>query len=176
MGLQHNPLHLRAEECRRLHRFWAWFVVLGAAVMVVGAMAVGAAFIATFTTITVFGILLLAGGSVQIVNAFLGHSWRAFFVYLLVGAVHLIVGALVLEYPLEVARGLTALMAVGLLVGGICRLGFALTEDFSGRGWVLLNGLITLMLGVAIWRQWPESSLWVIGLFVGIDLLFTGWS
>jgi uncharacterized membrane protein HdeD (DUF308 family) len=174
--LPSNSLNLKTEECLRLHKCWAWFLVLGVVVMAVGAMAIGAAFIATLTTVLVFGILLLAGGVVQIVNAFLARSWRGFFVHLLVGAIHLIVGGLMLEYPLRVAAGLTVLLAVGLLVGGICRIVFALTEDFSGRGWVLANGIITLLLGIAIWRQWPESSLWVIGLFVGIDLLFSGWS
>ena len=50
------------------------------------------------------------------------------------------------------------------------------TERFSAWPWVLLNGVVTLLLGISIWRQWPESSLWVIGLFVGIDLIFNGWS
>jgi uncharacterized membrane protein HdeD (DUF308 family) len=176
MGLQREQLSPKMEERLRLHRCWIWFLVLGAIIMAVGAMAIGAAFVTTFTTIFVFGILLLAGGVVQIVNAFVGRSWRGFFVHLLVGTIHLIVGGLMLEYPLEVARGLTALLAAGLLVGGFCRIVFALTEDFSGRGWVLVNGIITLVLGIGIWRQWPESSLWVIGLFVGIDLLFSGWS
>jgi uncharacterized membrane protein HdeD (DUF308 family) len=71
---------------------------------------------------------------------------------------------------------LTLFLAISLLVGGTMRLIFGLVQDFAGRGWVLLNGLITLLLGVAIWRQWPESSNWVIGLFVGIDLIFSGWS
>ncbi len=61
MELQHNPLRLRAVECRRLHRFWAWFVVLGVVVRVLGGMALGAAFIVTFTTVFAFGIRLLAG-------------------------------------------------------------------------------------------------------------------
>jgi uncharacterized membrane protein HdeD (DUF308 family) len=53
---------------------------------------------------------------------------------------------------------------------------FALAHSFEGRSWVLLNGFITLLLGISIWRQWPESSVWVIGLFVGIELVFSGWS
>jgi uncharacterized membrane protein HdeD (DUF308 family) len=176
MELQRNPYNAKAEECLRLHHCWAWFLALGVAVMAIGALAIGAAFIATFTTIFVFGILLLAGGVVQLVNAFLARSWRGFFVQLLVAAIHLVVGTLMLEYPVQAAEALTFLLAVGLLVGGISRIAFALLEDFSGRGWVLANGIITLLLGIAIWRQWPESSLWVIGLFVGIDLLFSGWS
>ena len=54
--------------------------------------------------------------------------------------------------------------------------GRKLVEHFDGWGWVLVNGLVTLALGIMIWRRWPEASFWVIGLFVGIDLLFAGWS
>ena len=61
-------------------------------------------------------------------------------------------------------------------VGGVVRLVYALLENFPGRGWVLLSGLINVLLGIAIWRQWPESSYWVIGMFIGIDLIFNGWS
>src|SRR2546430_14603659 len=102
---QPNRFGLRVEEYLRLHRCWACFLVLGIVVMVVGVMAIGAAFIATFTTILAFGALLLAGGVVQIVNAFLGRGWRGFFVHLLVGVIHLIVGTLMLEYPLGAAAG-----------------------------------------------------------------------
>ncbi len=176
MDLQRNSLDPNVEECMRMHHCWAWFLALGVLVMAVGVMAIGAAFITTFTTIFVFGILLLAGGVVEVVNAFMARCWRGFFTHLLIGAIHMILGVLLLEYPLRAAEALTFLIAAGLLLGGVCRIAFALMENFPGRGWVLVNGIITLMLGIAIWRQWPESSLWVIGLFVGIDLLFSGWS
>jgi uncharacterized membrane protein HdeD (DUF308 family) len=171
-----DPLNPKYEQCMRLRKCWLWFVVLGIAIMVVGLLALGAAFIATYTTIVVFGILLLAGGVVQVVNAFMARDWRGFFLHLVAGALQLVIGGLMIEYPLRVAVGLTALIAVCFLVGGAMRIVFALMEDFPGRGWVLVNGFIELLLGIAIWRQWPEASLWVIGLFVGIDLIFNGWS
>jgi uncharacterized membrane protein HdeD (DUF308 family) len=68
------------------------------------------------------------------------------------------------------------MIAAGLLVGGLFRIILALSERFQGRWWVLVNGIVTLVLGILIWREWPESALWVIGLFVGIDMLFAGWS
>ena len=74
------------------------------------------------------------------------------------------------------AEVLTLILAVAFLVGGSVRIVVVLTERFSAWPWVLLNGVVTLLLGILIWRQWPESSLWVIGLFVGIDLIFNGWS
>ena len=68
------------------------------------------------------------------------------------------------------------LVAACLLVGGILRVVLSVIERFDGWGWMLLNGVISVVLGVAICKQWPLSGLWVIGLFVGIDLLMSGTS
>jgi uncharacterized membrane protein HdeD (DUF308 family) len=178
MSLQHqaDQLNPRYEECLRLQKCWVWFIALGVILMVVGFIALGAAFLTTLTSVLVFGILLLAGGVVQIVNAFLARSWRGFFLHLLAGILHLIIGGLMVERPLRAAEVLTLMLAVAFLVGGVVRLVYALLENFAGRGWVLLSGFINLLLGIAIWRQWPESSYWVIGMFIGIDLIFNGWS
>jgi uncharacterized membrane protein HdeD (DUF308 family) len=171
-----DALNPRYEECLRLHKCWLWFLVLGIALMVVGVLALGAAVITTLTTVLVFGCLLLAGGVVQIVNAFLGRSWRGFFLHLLGGILHLVIGVLMIEHPVAAAEGLTLMLAAAFIVGGVFRVVVALKEQFAGAGWVVLHGVIAFALGVAIWRHWPESSLQVIGFFVGIDLIFNGWS
>jgi uncharacterized membrane protein HdeD (DUF308 family) len=62
------------------------------------------------------------------------------------------------------------------MFSGVFRIVFALSERFAGWPWVLLNGAVTLMLGFLIYKQWPASGLWVIGLFVGIELIFNGWA
>jgi uncharacterized membrane protein HdeD (DUF308 family) len=164
------------EECRRLRDYWLWFLILGVAIMMVGLAAISAPFLFTLTSVYVFGIMLLVGGIVQIVNAFLARSWQAFFVHVLIGVLNFVVGALMIEHPLQAILFFTLLLAVSFFVGGIARLIYGALNSFPGRGWVLLNGFITAVLGVMIWRQWPESSLWVIGLFLGIDLVFSGWS
>ena len=64
---------------------------------------------------------------------------------------------------------------MSLVVQGLFRLGVVLTTAVEGRDWLLLSALATLVLGIMIWRQWPSSALWVIGLFVGIDLMLYGW-
>jgi uncharacterized membrane protein HdeD (DUF308 family) len=173
---EHDRLNPNYEECLRLHHCWLWFLLLGIAIALVGVGAIGAAFIATLTTVLVFGILLIVGGVVQIVNAFLARTWRGFFVYTLVGVLHLIVGGIMIEQPLRAAEALTLMIAVAFLVGGAAQLIYGVTQSFAGRSWVILNGFIALLLGISIWKQWPESGLWVIGLFIGIDLVFSGWS
>jgi uncharacterized membrane protein HdeD (DUF308 family) len=81
-----------------------------------------------------------------------------------------------LEDPVRAATVLTLLIAAGFFVAGLLRIVFSLVERFPAWPWVLLNGVIDLILGGIILSGWPESSLWVIGLLLGIDLLFHGWA
>src|SRR5438067_2777611 len=96
---QADPLNPRYQECLRLHECWAWFLALGVVLMVVGVLAIGAAFITTLATVLVFGILLIVGGVVQVVNAFLARSWGGFFLHLLAGVLQLVLGGLMVEHP-----------------------------------------------------------------------------
>jgi len=176
---QPDSLNPRYAECLRLHRCWIWFLLLGVVLMIVGVLAISSPYLTEFTTFTVIficGILLMFGGVVEIVNAFLARSWRGFFVHLLLGILHGVVGLLLIEHPVLAAVAITLLLAAAFIVGGVIRIISALLDRFSGWGWVLFNGTISLLLGILIWRQWPDSADWVIGLFVGIDLLFDGWS
>jgi uncharacterized membrane protein HdeD (DUF308 family) len=173
---EQDSINTRYQECLKLCKCWPWFLALGIGLIGLGVMAIIAPFIATLITVTALGILLIAGGVVQLVNAFLARSWRGFFVHLLASILHLLVGVLMVEYPDETAEGLTLLLALAFLVGGCIRIIVALAERFADWGWVLVNGIITAVLGIAIWRRLPESSFVVIGIFVGIDLLFNGWS
>jgi len=155
---------------------WLLFVLFGILVIAAGAMAIGATFIATLMSILVFGILLICGGVFQVISAFLARSWGGFFVHLLVGILELVVGALMVEHPGRAAEAITLMLAVAFIAGGIVRLVSSILNKFTGRAWVFFNGVVTLILGVLIWRQWPESSVWVIGTFVGIELIISGWS
>jgi len=172
-GRQHDT---HAEEYHRLHARWGWLLALGTLVIVLGLAAIGSSLVATLTTILLFGIVLLTGGVLQLVNALMVRTWGGFFILALSGVLHILVGVVMVENPLRAAAVLTLVLAVAFLVGGAARLLYAATHSFKGRGWVLLNGAITLLLGVSIWQGWPEASLWVIGLFVGIELVFSGWS
>jgi uncharacterized membrane protein HdeD (DUF308 family) len=173
---QSETLNQDIEECMRLHKCWAWFLCLGVALVLMGAAAVSYAALATAVMVVVLGYLLLAGGIVEIVNTFLAGTWRGFFLHLLGGIVHLDLGGFMIDRPERTAEVLTVVLAVAFMVGGLFRIAGAVTRRFAGWPWVLLNGVVTPALGVLIWRQWPESAYWVIGLFAGIDLIFNGWS
>jgi uncharacterized membrane protein HdeD (DUF308 family) len=149
---------------------------MGVALIVLGAVAMGSSFIATLATVLVFGLVLLLGAVFQVVTAFWAHRWRGFFLHMIAGVLYLVAGLFMIQNPVEAALGLTILVAVCLLVGGIIRIVMSVFERFEGWGWVFVNGLVSVLLGAAIWRQWPLSGFWVIGLFVGIEMFLSGLS
>ena len=92
------------------------------------------------------------------------------------GVLSLVIGVLFLTWPTLAELGLTLFIAVLFIVGGLIRLGVAWLGRFPAWGWVVYDGVLSVGLGVVIWVAWPESAMWVLGLLVGIDLLFKGWS
>ena len=155
---------------------WGWFLALGIVLIVLGILALGAPLVMTLTTVMLFGVLLVVGGGAEIVSSFWASKWSGFFLHVLSGVLHLVVGIIMVDRPGLSAAGFTLVLAVFLLVGGLIRIIVSVVHRFPQWGWVLLNGIVTLLLGILIWRGWPEASLWVIGTFVGLDLLFNGWS
>jgi uncharacterized membrane protein HdeD (DUF308 family) len=174
-----EPLNPFREELHHLWKSWGLFLALGLTEVVLGLAAITSSVVAyfiTFTVVVVFGALVLIGGIVHLVNAFAARGWRGFFPHLMAAILYLVVGILMIEHPFEAAAGVTLMLAAAFLVGGLVRIIVAVTERFSGWGWVLANGLIGMLLGLSIWKHWPDASEWIIGLFVGIDLIFAGWS
>jgi len=165
-------------ELQAIHKHWPWFLALGIAMVVIGMFAISWACIATITVTAtwLFGFLLLGGGIAEIVTSFSAGRWSGTLVHLLVGVLYVVVGFMIIEQPENSAIQLTLIIAFFLIISGVMRVVAALSERFPGWGWVLLNGSITAMLGLLIYKQWPVSGLWVIGLFIGIDLIFTGWA
>jgi uncharacterized membrane protein HdeD (DUF308 family) len=153
---------------------WLWFVLLGVALIVLGFIALGSVLIATLATALAIGALLVVGGLAEVVGAFWTRGWSGFFLHLLSGVLSAVVGALFLGAPLGAVLVLTVLLACLLMVGGIFKVVGALSYRFGAWGWPLVSGVIDVILAVMIWLGWPASALWVIGLFVGISLLFRG--
>jgi len=167
-----------ADEMRALHRYWRWFLALGIGMVALGTFAIGWACIVTLTVAAtwLFGFVLLAGGITEIVNSFWSGRWSGMLLHLLIGVLYAVVGFIIIDQPLDAAVSLTLIIALFLMVGGVFRMVFAVSERFSGWGWVLLNGAVSLLLGMLIYKQWPASGFWVIGVFVGIELILNGWA
>ncbi|HXY37615.1 MAG TPA: HdeD family acid-resistance protein [Planctomycetaceae bacterium] len=159
-----------------LKRGWGWIFVLGILEIVLGTIAIGASYLATAVAVVFAGWMLLIGGILSAGHAFWRKHWKGFFLDLAIGVLYIVAGLMMVGNPVAAAVSLTLLIAMFLLMEGIFRIIVALSGQLEHRGWVMLNGLITAGLGILIWRQWPLSGLWVIGLFVGIEMIFYGWS
>ncbi len=178
MSIQHEPSPAPpgSPAFQGVRRGGTVLLVLGIVLVVLGAFAVVWSVAATWAFIEVFSIVLLVGSGAQLGRAVLGRGAGHFVLHLVVAVLYFVAGIMMLGHPAAAAAGLTLLLAALFMVGGLSRIVVALAERHHGWGWVLLNGLITLALGALIWAQWPWSSFWVIGLLVGIDMLFNGWS
>jgi uncharacterized membrane protein HdeD (DUF308 family) len=153
-------------------------VLLGILTVIAGMVAIGSPFIAGLLVKIIVGWALIIGGILQVlacIRAEEGWQKRAFLA--VCGLLSLLCGAYVLARPLQALLALTLLLAAYFLADGLTKVmhGFKM-KPARGWGFLVFSGVITLLLGIMIWRQWPASGEWALGLLFGINLLFTGWS
>jgi uncharacterized membrane protein HdeD (DUF308 family) len=160
---------------RELHKHWGWFLAVGILLIVLGTLAIGAATFVTMASMFFFGALLLIGGIVQAVNAIKTIHGGGFLLNAFSAILYGVVGAMLIMHPAEGAITLTLLLAVFYTVSGLFKIVAALAHRYAHWGWLLFSGLVSLALGLMIWSAWPVSGLWIIGLFIGIDLIIMGW-
>jgi uncharacterized membrane protein HdeD (DUF308 family) len=161
-------------ELDALQGNWFWFLLLGIALIVLGVVALAYPLLSTVAAVTVLGIMLILGGATEIVGAFWSRRWSGFFLMLFSGILELVVGLLFVGRPVEASLSLTLLLAAFLMVSGVFHMVGAFHVKYTSWIWPFLGGVIDLLLGLMIWAQWPVSGLWVVGLFVGISLIFRG--
>lgn len=169
-----TQIHLVGVE--ELRKRWGWVVGMGVLLVILGTLAVGSSALVTMATMVFLASLMFLAGVLQTAHGFMSKDWGGFFVDLFTGLLYTVVSFLILTHPGATAAGLTLLIALLLIFSGIFRIVLAIATRFQHSGWLLLNGAVNLLLGFSIYRDWPLSGLWVIGLFVGIDMLFNGWS
>jgi uncharacterized membrane protein HdeD (DUF308 family) len=176
IGLERPLIAELRHELAALRGHWFWFVLLGGALIVLGVIALGSVAITSLAAAAVIGALLLLGGLAELVGSFWCRGWSGFFLHLLSGVLSIVVGLLFLRAPVGALAALTLLVACFLMASGVFKIVAAVAYRFAAWGWSLASGVIDLILGVMIWQEWPASALWVIGLFVGINLVFRGFN
>jgi len=162
-------------DLRPLHAKWGWIVALGVVYLITGLIALGSVVMATVASVFVVGIMMLIAGVGEVFNAFQMRGWGKFLLWLVLGALYIVAGFFTFENPLLAAAVLTLLLGASLAASGVMRIILAFSMK-DGPFWVgiLVSGLITLLLGLIILAHWPVSSLYVLGIFLGIDLIFAG--
>ena len=168
-----SNLPLFNADAVRQHR--TWFLILGIVLVILGVLAIYYDLIATVISVLVFGWVLVIAGVAEIVHGFQTHRWGGFFLHLLPALLYLVVGALFLGYPLLGATALTLFLGAFFLVEGVFEIIGTLRIRPPHMVWPILAGVVTALLGVLLWVQWPSSGLFFIGLAVGITLIFRGW-
>jgi uncharacterized membrane protein HdeD (DUF308 family) len=166
---------IRPETIESVRGRRGWFLVLGVILIVLGFAALGDTFLATIISITFLGWMLLVSAIFHAVQWFRGKEERHFLA--LFGFVlDLVVGFILISNPAVGALTVTLVLAVFFLVGGLMRIFGTLSSDVPHRGWSVLDGVISALLGILLWIHWPSSALWFVGFAIGVGLIFRGWT
>jgi uncharacterized membrane protein HdeD (DUF308 family) len=154
---------------------WGWIVALGVVYLIAGFIALGSVAMATVASVLVVGVMMIVAGVAEVFSAFQIKSWGKFLLWVLLGLLYVVAGFVTFQNPLLAAVLLTLVLGASLVASGIMRiiLAFSMKRETPWI-WVALSGVITLLLGVLILARWPVSSLYILGLFLGIDLIMAG--
>lgn len=159
-----------------LHKNWGWFVGLGFLLVLLGLFALGHAYAATVATLEIYGWLLFFGGVALFLQSFALRDRNSFFVHLICGILSGIVGLMLALRPFHGAEAVTLVMAIYFLTGGLFRMFASAASNHPSWFGLFLSGMIDTILGIMILNRWPADSLWVIGMFVGVGMVFYGFS
>lgn len=160
-----------------LQRNWGWLLGLGILFVVLGFIGLGMTVGLTLVSIIFLGALFIIAGLVQIVDVFKSHHWKGIVGHALIAVLYIMGGGLVIYDPILASAVITALIAWVLIIIGVTRLIMAIVlRHTAGWGWLLFAGLTAIVLGVLILMQWPYSALWIIGMFIAIELIVNGWT
>jgi uncharacterized membrane protein HdeD (DUF308 family) len=156
---------------------WGWLLGLGILAIVLGTVGIGRAFAVTLVSIVFFGWLILIAGVFELAELFQCKGWKSAMWQAMVALLHIVAGGVVLRNPLLASGVFTLLLAASIFAGGVLRIVLALQHrDHGGWVWAMIGGIAGVALGGMIASGWPGSSLFVIGLFISIELILHGWT
>lgn len=152
-----------------------WSILWGIALIIFGVLAVGSPFLAAVAVNAFIAWLIVLAGVVHLVLAFHAHGTGSMLWKLLVGLAYVCFGGYVIAHPVLGVASLTLILGSLFLVEGVLDIVlFFRMRALRGAGWVLIDGIITLLLGLMIYMQWPSSSAWAIGTLVGASMIISG--
>ncbi|HWZ31207.1 MAG TPA: HdeD family acid-resistance protein [Bryobacteraceae bacterium] len=158
-----------------LRKNWGWMLAFGILSILWGIFAITYSVVFTVVSVLTLAWLLIIGGVIEAVHSIRHRERGHLFLYVLEALLAIVVGALLLRSPAAGALVITLLLASYFIVAGMFRIVAALMMRLPGWGWALANGIVTLLLGIFVWGGWPVTGMWVLGVFLGVNLLFTGW-
>jgi len=160
-----------------LNRNWGWILGLGILFLFLGLIGLGMVVGLTEVSMYFFSALLFVAGITHVVDVSKHRDWQGILGHALIAVLYISGGAVVLYDPFLASTIITALLAAVLIIIGLTRISMAVAlKNSRGWGWLLLAGISAIILGVLILAQWPISGLWVIGMFIAIEMIITGWT
>jgi len=160
-----------------LSRHWGWLLAVGILSVILGTIGLGMTWMLTLASVVYFGVLLIVIGVAQLLQTFKSAGWKSTFLQILIGLLYLAAGIMVVSRPLLASLTLTWALGFALIVVGVMRIVVGM-QHRGTSGWVgaVVAGIITLLLGLLILARWPSDALWVIGLFLAIELIVNGYT
>jgi uncharacterized membrane protein HdeD (DUF308 family) len=158
-----------------IKRATGWSVALSVLIIMAGILAIIVPPVSGIAVTILVGWLLIFSGSAHMAYAWHGRSGGGILWGILLAILYIVAGGYILLHPMAGLASLTIVLAIYLLLESALEfiLSFLL-RPLPGSGWLLVDGIITLILAIMIWRTWPASTEWVIGTLVGISLIFSG--
>lgn len=153
---------------------WRWILALGLATAGLGVTALILVVSATIPTVYTIAIFMILVGGAEIAFGLSAQTWGRFFFWIIAGLAYIVAASFALAQPLVVAGVFTLLLGAGMIVTGVVRVFFGSYVDPPLRGPVIFAGILTLAVGLLIVAGWPENRFWVLGVLLGLDLLFWG--
>jgi len=159
-----------------IHDHWLLFLIQGVILAALGLLAIGAPFLATVVVVKLAGWLFLIGGVVGLASLFTGRGVPGSLWSFLSAIISILAGIYILYRPLSGMLSLTLVLAAFFFAQGITQIFASLSHRrvLKSWGWVLLSGIVDLILGGIIMSGWPETSAWVLGILVGVNLFMFG--
>ena len=168
---------LRSDISTSVREYWGVFLFEGVVLLLLGILAVLVPVIATLTVTFAFGWIFLISGLIGLATTLHARRAPGFWWSLLSAVLGVIVGVLLLVWPITGAISLTLLLAAFFTAEGILSIMYAIEHkrEMSGRwGWLLVNGVVDLGLAAIILIAFQTSASWVLGLLIGIDMVLGG--
>ena len=160
-----------------LERNWGWLLAFGLLSIVLGTIGLGMTFMLTDLVMVFFAALLIVGGVFQLLDALKCNGWKSTAWHVLIALLYVGTGVYMTLHPTLAAVSLTLLLGAMFIAVGLLRALMAFQiKPAKGWWWPLVSGIISLILGGLILAEWPQSGLFIIGLFIAIELIFNGWS
>ncbi|MDF1756752.1 MAG: DUF308 domain-containing protein [Legionellaceae bacterium] len=162
----------------RSNRSWAWLLGLGVLFVTLSFICLSQAIGVTLVSIFFVGIIFMIAGGAQLIDVFKSKEWNVSIGHSISAVFYIAIGGLIIYDPILASSIITIFIALSFIIIGITRFIMAISLKTHNAGWffLIINSVVSTLLGGFILAYWPLSSLWVLGILITVELMISGWS